>query len=132
MNPYSTHSSAVKSFNASATKSSAKPIFASGNKASIVAPSAFLTYDVNTTPYKRSRVDSHTFGHEQLFAPLETSAHSKKSAQDALSAQKESREFKLTPLNGANGKKPSIDPILDDDVEEPYATEPGNLRPQGD
>ena len=62
MNPHSTHSSAVKSFNASATKSSAKATIGSGFKAQVAAHSAFLAYEANTTPQKRSRVDSCTFG----------------------------------------------------------------------
>ena len=87
VNPNSTHSSAVKSYNASATKSSAKPNTDSANKNSqavTTAPSAFLTYDTkaSTTPYKRARVDSSSFGQEQLFAPHEASTHSKRSVQN--------------------------------------------------
>lgn len=36
----------------------------------------------STTPYKRSRIDSSTFGQDNLFAPLETSAQSKKTTHD--------------------------------------------------
>lgn len=54
MNPHSTHSSAVKSFNASV------PTQASGHK----MPSAFLISpepeEVSTMPYKRSRINSQS------------------------------------------------------------------------
>ena len=48
---------------------------------------------------------------------METSAKSKKSAQDPLTA-KENHEFQLTPLNPVGDKKPIVDPILDDDMED--------------
>ena len=67
-NPYSAHSSAVKSYNASASKQSAtKPTLGSsmsGLKGNSAEPSAF---DANLTPYKRSRIDSSTLGKTQLF-----------------------------------------------------------------
>ena len=78
----------------------------------------------STTPNKRSRVTSSTFGHEQLFAPLETSAQSKKSAaleqpsQDFIVTNEvENPEQSSMVIEGK--KEEELDPILDDDVEEP-------------
>ena len=77
-NPHSTHSSAVKSYNASATKSATKVVLSNtpqgpkGNSAP--GPSAFLAYDTHVSPYKRSRVDSSTFGQSKLFSSNECSA----------------------------------------------------------
>lgn len=76
-NPYSAHSSAVKSYNASATKSATKPTINSthsGLKNNSAAPSAFLCYDANVAPYKRSRIESSSFGQEKLFTHGDTSA----------------------------------------------------------
>jgi len=64
-NPYSAHSSAVKSYNASATKSATKPTLNSSScmKNNSAAPSAFLCIEENVAPYKRSRIDrGNTFG----------------------------------------------------------------------
>ena len=60
-NPYSAHSSAVKSYNASATKPTLNST--SGMKNNSAAPSAFLCIEENVAPYKRSRIESgNTFG----------------------------------------------------------------------
>lgn len=69
------------------------------------------------TPYKRSRVESGTFGQEKLFTNNDTSAHSKKSAKPTIQKIKEI-EVHLTPLNQANPIKEVADPILDDDFGE--------------
>lgn len=61
-NPHSAHSSAVKSYNASASKSVTKPTLNSTSGKGNTTPSAFLNYEGNIAPYKRSRIDSHTFG----------------------------------------------------------------------
>ena len=101
-NPYSAHSSAVKSYNASASKSATKQTLnstVSGAKNNSAAgPSAF-TYEANVAPYKRSRIESgSTFGQEKLFAQGDNSAQSKKSAKLPPVTQ----EVFLTPLNQAN------------------------------
>ena len=118
-NPYSAHTSAQKSYNASATKSATKPtlnLTQSGakDKNSTAAPSAFCI-EANEAPYKRSRVESGTtFGQEKLFTQVNTSAKSKKSAK----VQTAEKEVFLTPMNQADQRKVSIiDPILDDDFE---------------
>ena len=112
-NPYSAHSSAAKSFNASASKSATKPSINSSGGKGTTGPSPFLTYEANVTPYKRSRVESGTFGQEKLFTNKDTSAHSKKSAKPQI--QKEN-ETMLTPMN--HEVKQIVDPILDDDFGE--------------
>ena len=124
-NPYSAHSSAAKSFNASATKSATKPTLNSTqsgvkNNSAAAPPSAFLSYDTNVAPYKRSRIESGTtFGQEKLFnnTHADTSARSKKSARAADSYE----GVFLTPLNQAADQKKEInnDPILDDDFDIP-------------
>ena len=121
-NPYSAHSSAAKSYNASATKSATKPTLPSsqsGNKAN-PGPSAFLACEANVTPYKRSRLESGTFGQEKLFAQTDTSAKSKKSAKptdnDNISGKEQPQEISLTPLIHENpGKQIIVDAILEDD-----------------
>ena len=74
-NPYSNNSSASKSYNVSASKSASKHTAlassVSGTKegdTSVAAPSAFLTYEQAVAPYKRTRVDSETFGQVKLFS----------------------------------------------------------------
>jgi len=103
-NPYSAHSSAAKSYNASATKSATKPTVnsTSGLKnGGSAAPSAFmLSYEANVAPYKRSRIESGTtFGQEKLFTQGNTSAQSKKSAQLPPIIKEIPEEHFLTPLN---------------------------------
>ena len=118
-NPYSAHSSAAKSYNASATKSATKPTLPSsqsGNKAN-PGPSAFLAGEASVTPYKRSRLESGTFGQEKLFAQTDTSAKSKKSAKPTdRDNQQQSQDISLTPLIHENpSKQIVIDAILDDE-----------------
>jgi len=60
-NPHSANSSAAKSYNASATKPTPGSSM-SATKGNSSAPSAFNCYEVNTTPLKRSRIESDTFG----------------------------------------------------------------------
>lgn len=124
-NPYSAHTSAQKSYNASATKSATKPtpnLTQSGAKdknSTAAAPSAFCI-EANEAPYKRSRIESGTtFGQEKLFTQGDTSAKSKKSAKNPPVE----KEVFLTPMNQADQKKSMIDPILDDDLDIPVTSQ---------
>lgn len=104
-NPHSVHSSAVKSYNASATKSITKPTLNSTAGKGNTTPSAFLNYDGSTAPYKRSRVDSHTYGQDSLFVPKDTSAQSKKSAKlFAIDKETLPQKIYLTPMNQGQNK----------------------------
>ena len=63
----------------------------SGNKSNSAGPSAFTLFAAeNTTPQKRSRIESDTFGQDRLFTPNETSTYSKKSAKQSPDNNKES------------------------------------------
>lgn len=59
-NPHSAHTSAAKSFNASATKPSLHSTISGAKETTTTTPSAFLTFEPNENPYKRSRIDSIT------------------------------------------------------------------------
>ena len=84
-NPYSAHNSAQKSYNASSTKTSTKPIPPSSQdpmKDSVAEVSAFLTYEDHSSPYKRPRGDSHTFAPATASPAFENCDQSPKSAKN--------------------------------------------------